>query len=126
MTPLMELELAYISPNRIATRELEKIWVAFVKLQRLRNEIISDFETGDDSDDPADTDLVDSVFTPIAAELRELAHCAAKIEAQCREDIEYKAVVLSEFLAAGDCSIQTTLAKSLVKDIKNIGRDAAS
>lgn len=126
MTPLMELELARISPNRGTTRELEKIWVAFVKLQRLRHEVMSDFESVDEADESTDLNLVESVFTPISIELRELAHRAAKIEAQCREDIEYKAVVLSEFLAAGDCSIHTTLAESLVKDIKKIGQEAAS
>lgn len=125
MTPLMELELACVSPDRAATRELEKIWVAFVKLQRLRKEVISDFDAGDEDNESAELDLVDSVFTPITLELRELAHRAAKIEAQCREDIEYKAVVLSEFLASGDCSIHTALAKSLVNDIKNVGRASA-
>lgn len=123
MTPLMELELACVPHSQMATRELEKIWVAFVKLQGLRHEIMSDLEAGDDGDEPTELDLIETVFAPITAELRELAHRAAKIEARCREDIEYKAVVLSEFLPVGDCSIQTTLAKSLIKDIKNIGRE---
>ncbi|MGI9480069.1 MAG: hypothetical protein ACR2PI_25435 [Hyphomicrobiaceae bacterium] len=116
-------------PNGTDERELEILWVRFTKLQRMRREIMADFDIdeappdcGRNAQRHADagpvTDLDDSVFAPIAEELRALAYRAAKITAKRPEDLEYKAVMLSEFLGPRDDSVQTILATSLVMDIR--------
>lgn len=117
------LELDRAPQRRAAKRDLEKLWVAFVKLQRLRKETMVDFGLHDTTevDDVATVELSDAILTPIAAELRRLAYRASKVEAKCDNDLEYKAVMLAEFLPAEGCAIQTVLARSLIQDIKKSG-----
>ncbi len=121
MTHVVELDRA--PQRRVAKRDLEKLWVTFVKLQRLRKEAMVDFGLHDTTeiDDVATVELSDAILTPIAAELRRLANRASKFEAKCDNDLEYKAVMLAEFLPAEDCTIQTVLARSLIQDIKKSG-----
>ena len=127
---MMQLYVPNVAPpNGNDARELEKLWVRFTKLQRMRREIMADF--GIDEMPPvcerdaarhtaAGThgELDDSIFAPIAAELRALAYRAAKIAAKRPEDLEYKAVMLAEFLGPCDDTVQTILATSLVTDIR--------
>ncbi|MFY0614149.1 MAG: hypothetical protein JXQ99_21650 [Hyphomicrobiaceae bacterium] len=118
---MMQLYVPSSAPQReIAERELEVLWVRFTKLQRMRREILADFGCDDAPDQNALSipELDETVIAPIAGELRQLACCAAKITATCREDLEYKAIMLSEFLGPDDDSIQTILATSLVMDIR--------
>ena len=122
MTPLLELERVTLEVP--PSRQLEKIWVAFVKLQRLRQEIMADFAIDDTGKNASCVNLDEAVFIPITNELHLLARRAATVEAQSREDLEYKAVILSEFLPLEDCTIHTSLAKSLVNDIKKNMRQA--
>ncbi len=98
-------------------RTLEMLWVDFIKLQRLRNEIMLDFDvtnTGNIS-----WELTDQILAPIASELRQLASRAAKVGSTCHDDIEYKAVMLAEYIPLEDRAIQAVLARSLVSDIKS-------
>lgn len=117
----MQLYVPSPAPKReTAERELEVLWVRFTKLQRMRREILADFGV---DDAPSQTklsvpELDETVITPIAGELRQLACCAAKITSTCPEDLEYKAMMLSEFLGPDDDSVQTILATSLVMDIR--------
>ncbi len=108
------LNIDWTEPEAAAARDLEVLWVTFVKVQRVRTETMADLAL-----DATDANSIQSVLRPIAAELCRLALAASNIAANCREDIEYKAVMLAEFLAAEDATVQTELTKSLVKDIKN-------
>ena len=127
---MMQLYVPNVAP-RDATdeRELEILWVRFTKLQRMRREIMADFgideippvcegDAARHTDAGTHCELDDSIFAPIAAELRDLAYRAAKITAKRPEDLEYKAVMLSEFLGPSDDGVQTILATSLVMDIR--------
>lgn len=99
------------------TRTLERLWVEFVKLQRLRAEIETEFDsTGLDETERA---VTDKLFASIADELDRVASRVAGIASADSDDIEYKAVMLAEFLPANDRTIQVRLARSLVSDIKN-------
>lgn len=100
-----------------SARTIERLWVDFVKLQRLRAEIESDFFSND-LDEP-DRELTDKMYTSIAGELNRLASSAAGIASTGSDDMEYKAVMLAEFLPENDCAIHVRLARSLVSDIKN-------
>ena len=108
--------------RRPSERALEKLWLDFIKLQRVRAEVRSDF--GLDGSDTCEScedlgpELVAKVFAPIDNELRHLASRAAAIASNGSNDLEYKAVMLTEFLSANDRSIYVVLAKSLVADIK--------
>ena len=110
-------EINWAIPSMATARDLEILWVTFVKLQRLRLETMADLGF----DGPAHTgepDLVDIILTPITTELCRLALAAADIEANCQEDIEYKAVMLAEFLSVEEKTVQSALTRSLVNDIK--------
>ena len=107
------LNIDWIEPDG-AARDLEVLWVTFVRLQCVRTETMAGMAL-----DATDANLIQSILRPIATESCRLALAASNIAANCREDIEYKAVMLAEFLAAGDATVQTELTKSLVKDIKN-------
>ena len=107
------LEIEWTEGDADVVRDLEVLWVNFVKLQRVRTETISDLALDD-----VDAQMIEAVLKPIATELCRLALVASTIAANCREDIEYKAVMLAEFLSGEDTNIQMVLTKSLVKDIK--------
>lgn len=98
-------------------RTLERLWVDFVKLQRLRAEIETEFDH-DDLEMP-DRELTDQMFASITDELDRLASRAARIASTGSDDMEYKAVMLAEFLPENDRTIHVRLARSLVSDIKN-------
>mgnify|MGYP001552598533 FL=1 len=100
-----------------AERTLEQLWVDFVKLQRLRSEVLSDLCTGETKD--VSPDLIEGILTPIASELRQLATRAATVGSSSQDDIEYKAVILAEFLRDDDSALRTRLAGSLVSDIRS-------
>ncbi len=98
-------------------RTLEQLWVNFVKLQRLRSEVLSDFCLDESND--ISPELMEGILTPIASEMRQLATRAAKVGSSCQDDIEYKAVILAEFLRDEDAALRTRLAGSLVSDIRS-------
>ncbi len=112
------LKMDWTTHSAATARELEVLWVTFVKLQRLRLETMTDVGMNDAAA-AGEPGLVDAVLAPIAAELCRLALAAANISAHCQEDIEYKAVMLSEFLSVEDRSVQAALTRSLIRDIKN-------
>ena len=113
------------SPRRGSPeRTLEKLCIEFIKLQRVRAEIKSDFGVDDHAD--ANCELIDKVFAPIDGELRDLATRAATIAANGNDDMAYKAVMLGEFLRSNDHSIYVALASSLVADIKGGACDCAT
>ena len=75
---------------------------------------------GGDADRAAAVRLaLEGVLTPIASEMRQLATRAAKVGSSCQDDIEYKAVILAEFLRDEDAALRTRLAGSLVSDIRS-------
>lgn len=111
-------------PNGAPDRMLETLWVDFVRLQRVRQEILSDFGIDPASDDKSDDDaeMVESVFAPIAVELSRLACRAAEVESKSQADMEYKAVMLSEYLPSHNRMLHVLLARSLVEDIMSCNR----
>jgi len=107
-------------------REIEILWVRFTKLLRMRREILADFGMVAPKKTPPfastaspEADLDTTIFAPIADALRDLAHRAAKVPSKRPEDLEYKAVMLAEFLGPDDGALPTILTASLVNDIKN-------
>ena len=98
-------------------RTLETLWVDFIKLQRLRNEIMLDFDVKNTGN--VSWELTDQILATIASELRQLASRAANVGSTCHDDIEYKAVMLAEYIPLEDPAIQAVLARSLVSDIKS-------
>ena len=108
--------------RRPSERALEKLWLDFIKLQRVRAEVRTDFGYDDsgkcENCEDLGSELVAKVFAPIDDELRHLASRAAAIASKGTNDLEYKAVMLTEFLGANDRSIYVALANSLVADIK--------
>ncbi|MFY0613047.1 MAG: hypothetical protein JXQ99_16070 [Hyphomicrobiaceae bacterium] len=101
-------------------RMLEGLWVKFVKLQGVRQEVMLDFgvaTTASGRSDQSDR-LFDGVFAPIADELNRLAHQAALVESKSRVDMEYKAVMLEEYLPESEASLHVALMRSLLKDIR--------
>ena len=103
-----------------SNRMLEALWVEFVRLQCLRREIISDFgmavTTSAGCDD--DRELADKVFLPIADEMDRIACQAAAIGSKSPVDMEYKAIMLAEYLSQNQNTLHAVLARSLVEDIK--------
>lgn len=115
MTHSLKLDWA---PRHAATaRELEVLWVTFVKLQRLRLETVADLAS-EESTDTGDPHLLEEVLSPITDELYRLALAAAKVNAHCQDDLEYKAVILTEFISNEDETVRSALTRSLISDIK--------
>ena len=119
------LKMDWAARQAATARELEVLWVTFVKLQRLRLETLTDLGA-DGPTAPEDPHLLAAILSPIAEELCRLALAAAKINAHCQIDLEYKAVMLAEYLSVEDESIQTALTRSLVRDIRNRRCDSHS
>lgn len=114
--------------NHGPSRILESLWVKFVKLQRLRDEILQDFGVAwkTDSISRDDAEIADEVFAPIADELNKLACQAAAVESKSQADMEYKSIILAEYLPAHDHALHVVLARSLIDDIKRCARPRPS
>ncbi|MGI9411264.1 MAG: hypothetical protein ACR2OV_14390, partial [Hyphomicrobiaceae bacterium] len=69
--------------RRPSERALEKLWLDFIKLQRVRAEVKTDFGYDDSGNcencEDLGSELVAKVFAPIDDELRHLASRAAAI-----------------------------------------------
>ncbi|MGI9478326.1 MAG: hypothetical protein ACR2PI_16610 [Hyphomicrobiaceae bacterium] len=101
-------------------RKLEGLWVDFVKLQRLRRDIILDLGIAPGRGVAADVDRepTDRMFASIDDELERIACEAAALEANSHVDMEYKAIMLAEYLPPNRSALHVALAWSLIEDIK--------
>ena len=107
-------------------RKLERLWVDFVKLQRLRRDTVLDLDIapGGGLGSGVDRESIDRIFASIDHQMERIACEAAALEANGHADMEYKAIRLGEYLPPKRSSLHVALARSLIEDIR-LGRGAS-
>lgn len=101
-------------PNSVT---IDAIWSKFKRLQKIRDESMSDVAADAEAGLPLSASINDKVLDPIDDELFQLAWLAADSKGASSDDILRKALILTEYLEDNSDDVTQALARSLVTDI---------